>query len=109
VKNVFTALGVAAPPLARSDYTLEQFIGELVEPGGRLRTVPVHKNRAQYKIDGCIGEMTEVVADGRKTRTVALESEDPDRVIATVRKLGLDRFENISYPRGLQQLVGTKS
>jgi exopolyphosphatase/guanosine-5'-triphosphate,3'-diphosphate pyrophosphatase len=53
--------------------------------------------------------MTEVVADGKRTRTVALESEDPDRVIATVRKFGLDRFENISYPRGLKQLVGTKS
>lgn len=109
VKNVFTALGVAAPPLARADYTLEQFVGELAEPGGRLRVVPVHKKRAQYKIDGCTGEMTEVVADGKRTRTVALESEDPDRVIATVRKLGLDRFENISYPRGLKQLVGTKS
>jgi exopolyphosphatase / guanosine-5'-triphosphate,3'-diphosphate pyrophosphatase len=109
VKNVLTALGVAAPPLARGDYTLEQFVGELVEPGGRLRVVPVHKKRAQYKIDGCIGEMTEVVADGKKTRTVALESEDADRVIATVRKLGLDRFENVSYPRGLKQLVGTKS
>lgn len=109
VKNVFTALGVALPPLARADYTLEQFVGELVEPGGRLRAVPVHKKRSQYKIDGCIGEMTEVVADGKKTRTVALESEDADRVIATVRKLGLDRFENISYPRGLKQLVGTKN
>lgn len=109
VKNVFTALGVAPPPLARPDYTLEQFVGELVEPGGRLRAVPVHKKRAQYKIDGCIGEMTEVVADGKKARTVALESEDPDQVIATVRKLGLDRFENISYPRGLKQLVGTRS
>ena len=109
VKNVFTALGVAAPPLARAGYTLEQFVGELVEPGGRLRVVPVHKKRAQYKIDGCIGEMTEVVAEGKRTRTVALESEDADRVIGTVRKLGLDRFENISYPRGLKQLVGTKS
>jgi len=46
------------------------------------------------------------VADGKKTRTVALESEDAARVIATVRKLGLDKFPNISYPKGLKQLAG---
>ena len=68
--------------------------------------VKVHKRRTRYKIDGCMSEMTEVVADGKKIRTVAIESEDPARVIATVRQLGLDRFENISYPRGLKQLVG---
>ena len=106
VKNVFDALGVAPPSLARADYTLEQFVDELAKPGGRLRVVNVHKKRTRYKIDGCMSEMTEVVADGKRTRTVAIESENPARVIATVRKLGLDRFKNISYPRGLKQLVG---
>ena len=109
VTNVFNALGIAPPPLARADYTLEQFVAELAEPSGRLRVVKVHKKRTRYKIDGCMSEMTEVVADGRKTRTVAIESEDPARVIAARRKLGLDGFENINYPRGLKQLVGTKS
>jgi len=106
VKSVFDALGVAPPPLARADYMLEQFVDELAKPGGRLRVVNVHKKRTRYKVDGCMSEMTEVVADGKRTRTVAIESEDPARVIATVRKFGLDKFENISYPRGLKQLVG---
>jgi exopolyphosphatase / guanosine-5'-triphosphate,3'-diphosphate pyrophosphatase len=106
VKTVFSALGISSPPLARKDYTLEQFVTELVEPSRQVRVVKVHKKRTRYKIDSCTSEMTEVVADGKKTRTVALESEDPARVIATVRKLGLDRFENISYPRGLKKLAG---
>jgi exopolyphosphatase/guanosine-5'-triphosphate,3'-diphosphate pyrophosphatase len=109
VKHVLEALGIAPPPLARPDYTLEQFVAELVEPSGRLRAVKVHKKRTRYKVDGCMSEMTEVVADGRKTRTVAIESEDPTRVMAARRKLGLDGFENINYPRGLKQLVGMKS
>ena len=92
--------------MTRPNYTLEQFVHELAEPGQRLRVVNVHKKRTRYKIDGCTSEMTEVVADGRKTGTVALELEDAARVIATVRKLGLDRFPNINYPRGLKQLVG---
>jgi exopolyphosphatase/guanosine-5'-triphosphate,3'-diphosphate pyrophosphatase len=109
VTSVFKALGVAPPPLARSDYTLEQFITELAEPTRRLRAVQVHKKRARYKVGGCMAEMTEVVADGKRTRTVAIESEDPAQVIAAVRELKLDRFENISYPRGLKQVLGMKS
>ncbi len=109
VKNVFSALGISSPPLARKDYTLEQFVTELLEPSRQVRVVKVHKKRTRYKINGCTSEMSEVVADGKKTRTVALESEDPARVIATVRKLGLDHFENISYPRGLKNLAGMNS
>ena len=108
VKKVFDVLGVAPPSLMRADYTFEQFVQELARPSG-LHVVNVHKRRARYKIDGCTSEMTDVVADGKKTRTVALELEDPARVIATVRKLGLDGFTNINYPRGLKQLVGMKS
>jgi exopolyphosphatase / guanosine-5'-triphosphate,3'-diphosphate pyrophosphatase len=109
VNSVFSALGVAPPPLARAEYTVEQFVSELAEPGGHLRVVKVHKKRTRYKIDGCMSEMTEVVADGRRIRTVAIESEDPVRVIATVCKFGLAKFQNINYPRGLKQLVGMKS
>jgi exopolyphosphatase / guanosine-5'-triphosphate,3'-diphosphate pyrophosphatase len=109
VKKVFDALGVAAPPLQRQEYTFDQFVKELAEPGQRLRVVNVRKKRTRYKIDGCTSEMTDVVADGKKTRTVALELEDPARVIATVRKFGLDKFPNINYPRGLKQLIGMKS
>ncbi len=107
--KVFAALRVGPPPLARAEYTPEQFVTELSEPGGRLRVVNVHKKRTRYSIDGCMSEMSEVVADGRRTRTVAIESEDPACVIATVCKLGLDQYANVNYPRGLKQLVGMKS
>jgi len=105
VKKVLEALAVKAPSLARESYALDQFVTELGEPNG-LRAVKVHKRRVRYKVNGCTSEMTDVVADGKKTRTAALELEDAARVIATVRELGLDRFPNISYPRGLKQLLG---
>ena len=106
VERVLHQLGLPSPSLARADYTLEQFIADLIKPDQRLREVGVHKRRVRYTVEGCISEMTEIVADGKKIRTVALELEDPAKVIAAVRKLGLDRFQNISYPRGLKQLVG---
>ncbi len=106
VKRVFAALELESPALTRADYTLEQFVTDLAGSRGQLRIVKVHKKRARYKLEGCMAELTEVQADGRKIRTVALESEDPALVIATVRQLGLDQFKNISYPRGLKRLVG---
>ena len=106
VQKVFEAFKIAPPALTRSDYTLEQFIDELAKPGDRLRVVNVHKKRARYTVDGCMAEMTDVTADGKSIRTVALELADPAHVIATVRKVGLGGFRNISYPRGLKQLVG---
>ena len=106
VKKVFEAFKIAPPALTRAGYTLEQFIDELAKPGDRLRVVNVHKKRARYTVDGCMSEMTDVIADGKSIRTVALELEDPAQVIATVRKVGLGEFQNISYPRGLKKLVG---
>jgi exopolyphosphatase / guanosine-5'-triphosphate,3'-diphosphate pyrophosphatase len=109
VVRVFDLLGIECPTLGRGSYALDGFIEQLANPDPQLRVVNVHKKRAHYTIDGCMAEMADVVIDGRKTRTVALELEDPARVITTVRDLELDRFPNISYPRGLKQLVGMKS
>jgi exopolyphosphatase/guanosine-5'-triphosphate,3'-diphosphate pyrophosphatase len=105
ITNVFAAFRVQPPAFARTEYTLQQFIDELIKTSRHLRAIDVKKVRTGYTINGCIAEMAEVTADGRKVRTVAIESEDPARVIATVRQLGLDRFPNINYLRGLKTLA----
>ena len=105
VPRVFDALGVAQPPLAREAYPLDQFVVELVEPGGVVRVVTVHKRRVRYTLGGCMAEIAEVEADGQRTRTIAVESEDAAAVVAAVRGVGLDAHVNTSYPRGLRALV----
>ena len=52
--------------------------------------------------------LSEVVADGKPTRTIAVESEDAAAVIAAVRSLGLGGYVNTSYPRGLAALIDGK-
>jgi len=108
VVKVFDFLAVECPTLSGGTYSLEEFIEQLAKPDPQLRVVQVHKKRAHYMISGCLAEMTELVADGKRTRTVALELEDPARVIATVRQVGLDQFANTNYQRGLKQLIGWK-
>ena len=70
-----------------------------------MRAVAVHKHRVRYVIDGCTSELTDVVADGRTTRTIAVETEDPALVTAAVRTLGLADYRNTAYPPGLAALL----
>jgi hypothetical protein len=51
-------------------------------------------------------ELTSLRTDVGDTRTVAVESEDPELVQATRRELGLDAVPNVSFPRGLKALSG---
>ncbi len=106
VASLLTVLGVAVPPLARAAYSLDQLLGELVEPSSELLAVPVHKRRVRYTIGGCMAELSEVSTGHESTGTLAIESEDAELVISIVRELELDAFANLSFPRGLRALVG---
>jgi exopolyphosphatase/guanosine-5'-triphosphate,3'-diphosphate pyrophosphatase len=106
VGSVLEALQVPAPRLERTAYTLDELLDEVVRPSPDLAAVEVHKKRARYTIGGCMSELTEVRTDRGSTRTIAVESDDPARVIAAVRELGLDSRPNLNFPRGLKELVG---
>ena len=105
VERVFEALEVPAPSLSRDAYTLDQLLSEVIEPTGEVRTVRVHKRRTRYRLSGCVGEVADVAAGDRATRTIAIESEDPSAVIEAVRRFGLEGYVNTSYPRGLGALI----
>ncbi len=105
VDEVFKAMGVPTPPLARSEYTLEQFVMDLCEPNPAVRPVQVHKRRVRYTVGGCMAEFSEVTAAGKMTQTIAVETEDAEAVVAAVQSLGLAEFVNTNYTRGLAALV----
>lgn len=108
IKSMFEVLGVPMPALARTEYSLQQLTDEVIAPVPGMRVVKVHKTRTRYNVEGCMSEMALVTADGKATRTIALELEDAAKVIAAVRKLGLERYGNVRYPKGLKRLVGMR-
>jgi len=105
MKQVFAALNLAPPPLDREAYTLEQFLDELVTPSGVFRPVKVHKRRVRYTVGGCTSEVTEIRAEGKTTRSIAIEAEDASAVIAAIASVGLANYFNTNYPRGLRALL----
>lgn len=103
--SVFETLQLPLPSLSQKGYTLDEFLEEFAAPGGAIRVVKVHKRRTRYTVGGCMAELSEVVANGKPTRTIAVESEDAAAVIGAVRDLGLAGYTNTSYPRGLASLI----
>jgi hypothetical protein len=108
ITKCFKSFGVKLPELKRTEYTYDQFLNELIGQQKELKAVNVHKKRTGFTIDNCIVEIADVRINDKSTRTIAVELEDPKNVIATVKKLGLDKFENINYLKGLKSSVGMK-
>jgi exopolyphosphatase/guanosine-5'-triphosphate,3'-diphosphate pyrophosphatase len=106
VAEVFDCLGAPIPELTRADYGLEQLLAELIAPAPDLRALQVHKTRTRVRFEGFAAEVTEVVADGRRVRTLAVESEDRAAVVAALRRLGLEGVPNQAYPPALKALIG---
>jgi exopolyphosphatase/guanosine-5'-triphosphate,3'-diphosphate pyrophosphatase len=103
--EVFGALRFPVPSLSRASYTLDEIIKEFAALGCAIREVKVHKRRTLYTVGSCMAELCDVVANGKSTRTIAVESEDAAKVIRAVKDLGLGGYMNTSYPRGLTVLI----
>jgi hypothetical protein len=88
----------AANPAAFLDTCLAQ------EP--RLRTVQVHKARTLYRLGECRAEITDVCAAERTLRTLAVESESPQAVVAELNAMGLTGRPNRNYPATLKAVIG---
>jgi exopolyphosphatase / guanosine-5'-triphosphate,3'-diphosphate pyrophosphatase len=103
--KVLEALGLPIPTPMRASYTQDEFIAQFAAPGAAVRAVKVHKRRTRYTVGGCMAELSDVVVNGKPTRTIAVESQDAAGVMRAVRELGLGGYTNTSYPRGMAALI----
>jgi hypothetical protein len=108
IEKVFVSFKVPTPEFKKDEYSFDEFINELIKSQEKLNAVNVHKKRTGFTINNCIVEIAEVTVNNIPTRTIAVELEDPKTVIDTVKSLGLDKFENINYLKGLKKAVGMK-
>ncbi len=103
--KVVEALRLTDRVPSRASYSLAEFVAEFTGGTTGIRAVNVHKRRTRYTVNGCMAELSDVVADGRATRTIAVEAQDPAAVVATVREMGLGGWVNTDYPKGLAALL----
>ncbi len=104
--DVFPALGTAVPEFNRSEYTLAQFLEDILTPHPQLVLARVFKRRFGYTINGCIGEIAELLINGAAIKTMALESADIEAVLKVKQMLGLHEYENVNYLLAIKRILG---
>ncbi len=105
--TVFPALGVESPVFERKEYTLKEFIDEVVSIDPDLSVAYVWKTRHAYTIADCITEIAEIKVNGTSVKTICIESEDPNNVIEAKKILGIaESTENVNYPLALKRFMG---
>jgi exopolyphosphatase/guanosine-5'-triphosphate,3'-diphosphate pyrophosphatase len=100
-RAVLRGLGVDAAALDGDAFSLADIAA--LSPG--LAAAPVHKLRRHVTFEGCRAELTDLRSGERSVRSIAIESEEPARVAAAVRALGLEGLPNESVPVGLRALL----
>ena len=105
-KDVLPAFGVDMPPLARAEYTLEQYLAEVIAPHPRLSAVRVFKRRFAFTVNECITEHAEIWINGAGLQTAAVESVDVPAILEAKAMLGLDEYENVNYLRAIKRVIG---
>ena len=106
-EHLFPALGVPLPELTQTAYHLDEFLDRVIRPQPDLLAVPVGKRRFGFRFQGCVAELAAVrVVKDQRIHTMAVEALDPDAVLAARTLLGLDGYENVSYPLAIQRIIG---
>ncbi len=104
-RTAFRSLGGAAATSSDGAPTLDALLAAVATADGHVRVARVRKHRVRYSVAGCLAEVADIEADGRRTRTIAVEGEDATAVLAAVRAMGLGGYRNTSYPDGLAALL----
>ena len=107
IKNdVFPAFAVKEPEFTRDEYTLDQYLNELIIPHPELSAVNVFKRRFAFTINGCITEIAQLLINGAAIQTVAVELEDIDAILKAKEILGLMDYENVNYLLAIKRVIG---
>ncbi len=107
IKNeVFPAFGVEEPEFNRDEYTLKQYLDEIIIPHHQLAAVNVFKRRFAFTINGCITEIAHLLVNGAAIQTAAVELEDVGAIIKALDLLGLNEYENVNYLLAIKRIIG---
>ena len=104
-EQVFPSLQLPAPKLVKAEYSMDEFVSEVVSKEPKIAVVDVTKTRYQFNIGVCASEYSNITINKVPRDTVAVESTDPDAVLELVRELGINE-PNVSYIREIRRILG---
>lgn len=106
VEKVFPAFEIDMPALDRDEYTLEQYLTEIIRPNKNLNAVNIFKRRFAYSVCGAIIEVAEILINGAFVKTMSIESTEIDQIKVAQKALKLDFHENVNYLKAIKRVTG---
>jgi len=97
--------GSATLAWQRPIYSLDEFKAEIASSQRVWVPVNVFKRRYGFELPECTAETAQVLVNGAAVSTVCLESEKPDRVLASASLLGCADLENVNYVTALKRII----
>lgn len=107
--QVFPSLELQPPSLSKPEYSMDEFLGEVIATEPAVTRVDVSKTRCQISVGTCQTEFASVTLNNVLRDTVAVESTDPDALLQLVRDLGIAGETNTSYIREIKQVLGVSA
>jgi exopolyphosphatase/guanosine-5'-triphosphate,3'-diphosphate pyrophosphatase len=108
-EEIFPALKVQAPDFSRETYTAEQFLQEVIWSHGAVHQARVFKQRFHFDIEGCMVEINELLVNGARIMSVAVEAADAAAVLRVRDMVGLRPYENVNYMLAIKRILGLAS
>jgi len=105
-EEIFKAFNTNPLNVNKAEYSLPEFITEIIQPHPDLTLVQVKKKRWGYIINNCLCELAEVYIDKSFLKTVAIESTEIAAILETKRMLQMDRYENLNYLAAIKLVLG---
>jgi len=108
VARVFALWQLRRPRLTRARYDVDTFLNDIVAPHADLDAVDIVEERHLVFIDSCAVEVSDVWFDGYPLRTLAISMSDRERVVKTVRGLGLSGCQSVDYVQALKRYLAIR-
>jgi len=104
--DVFPAFGVSTPEFKRDEYTLDQYLNEIIKPHPELSAVKVFKRRFAFTVNNTIVESAELLINNAAIQSVAVESTEIPDILKAKTMMGLDEYENVNYLLAIKRIIG---
>jgi hypothetical protein len=90
----------------QGNWDAERLLGAVaqIQPGVALASL--FKKRFGFVLEDCLAEVAEVLINGARLMTAAVESERPEAVLALQGKLGMEGLENVGYVPAVERVLG---
>jgi hypothetical protein len=86
----------------------KELLNHVAQGSVPLRRANLFKRRFRFTIQDCPAEIDQIRVNGAAIKSIAIESEHAEQVIALRSSLGLEAFENVAYPLAISRIMGIR-